>query len=84
MLHYPPYCSKYNPIEHRLFPHLSRACRGMVLSSMELVQQLMRPAGTRTGLRVVVDILRTEYATGRQVAEIVRGLTWALLEGVEA
>jgi hypothetical protein len=23
--HYPPYCSKYNPIEHRLFPHVSRA-----------------------------------------------------------
>ncbi|MDD5581534.1 MAG: ISAzo13 family transposase, partial [Methylobacter sp.] len=24
--HYPPYCSKYNPIEHRLFAHLTRAC----------------------------------------------------------
>ena len=23
---YPPYCSKFNPIEHRLFPHLTRAC----------------------------------------------------------
>ena len=72
VLHYPPYCSKYNPIEHRLFPHLSRACRGMVLRSVELVQQLMKPAGTRTGLRVEVDILRTEYATGRQVAEEVK------------
>jgi hypothetical protein len=72
VLHYPPYCSKYNPIEHRLFPHLSRACRGMVLSSMELVQQLMSSAGTRTGLRVVVDILRTEYATGRKVAAEVK------------
>src|SRR5208337_4018328 len=28
--HYPPYCSKYNPIEHRLFPHLTRACRGVI------------------------------------------------------
>jgi len=72
VLHYPPYCSKYNPIEHRLFCHLSRACRGMVLSSVELVQQLMKPAGTRTGLRVVVDILRTEYATGRKVAADVK------------
>jgi hypothetical protein len=26
--HYPPYTSKYNPIEHRLFPHLTRACQG--------------------------------------------------------
>lgn len=22
--HYPPYTSKYNPIEHRLFPHIAR------------------------------------------------------------
>nr|WP_236631654.1 ISAzo13 family transposase [Endozoicomonas numazuensis] len=27
--HYPPYCSKYNPIEHRLFPHVTRACKGV-------------------------------------------------------
>jgi hypothetical protein len=72
VLHYPPYCSKWNPIEHRLFPHLSRACRGMVLRSVELVQQLMHRAGTRTGLQVVVDILRREYATGRQVAKEVK------------
>ena len=25
--HYPPYTSKYNPIEHRLFPHIARACQ---------------------------------------------------------
>lgn len=24
--HYPPYTSKYNPKEHRLFPHVTRAC----------------------------------------------------------
>jgi hypothetical protein len=72
VLHYPPYCSKYNPIEHRLFPHLSRACRGMVLRSVELVQQLMQQAGTRTGLRVAVDIVRTAYATGRKVAAEVK------------
>ena len=21
--HYPPYCSKFNPIDHRLFPHVT-------------------------------------------------------------
>lgn len=72
VLHYPPYCSKWNPIEHRLFPHLSRACRGMVLSSLELVQRLLERAGTRTGLQVVVQIVRTEYATGRSVSEEVK------------
>ena len=29
--HYPPYGSKDNPIEHRLFPHVSRACQGVDL-----------------------------------------------------
>ena len=29
--HYPPYTSKYNPIEHRLFPHLTRVCQGVIL-----------------------------------------------------
>jgi hypothetical protein len=72
VLHYPPYCSKWNPIEHRLFCHLSRACRGMVLSSVELVKGLMQGAGTRTGLRVVVDIVPTAYATGRKVAQVVK------------
>jgi hypothetical protein len=72
VLHYPPYCSKYNPIEHRLFPHLSRAGRGMVLRSVELVQDLMRQAGTRTGLRVAVEVVRAEYATGRRVTEEVK------------
>ena len=31
--HYPPYCSKYNPIEHRLFPHVTRACSGVIFKA---------------------------------------------------
>jgi hypothetical protein len=67
--HYPPYASKYNPIEHRLFPHLSRVCRGMILYSVELVAELMRRAQTRTGLSVVVEIMDQIYKTGRQVSQ---------------
>jgi len=67
--HYPPYCSKYNPIEHRLFCHLSRACQGVVFSSVELVKRLMEKARTQTGLRVVVDVLDKVYQTGRRVAD---------------
>jgi hypothetical protein len=33
--HYPAYCSKYNPIEHRLFPHVTRACQGVVFASID-------------------------------------------------
>ena len=36
--HYPPYTSKYNPIEHRMFPHVTRACQGVVFKSIELVK----------------------------------------------
>jgi Rhodopirellula transposase DDE domain len=67
--HYPPYCSKYNPIEHRLFPHLSRACQGVIFESVELVKELMGKAKTSTGLQVTVDILDKVYQTGRKYAE---------------
>ena len=70
--HYPPYCSKYNPIEHRLFCHLTRACSGVVFTSVELVKTLMHKARTRTGLSVVVDVIDKVYQTGRRVAEEVK------------
>lgn len=35
MAHYPPYCSKWNPVEHRVFPHITRALQGLVLTSYE-------------------------------------------------
>lgn len=70
--HYPPYTSKYNPIEHRLFPHLTRACQGVVFQSVALVKQLMEKAQTRTGLRVVVDIVDKIFETGRKVADEVK------------
>ena len=72
MAHYPPYTSKYNPIEHRLFPHLTRACQGVIFKSYALVKQLMEKARTRTGLRVVVDIVDKMYETGRKVADEVK------------
>jgi hypothetical protein len=64
--HYPPYESKYNPIEHRLFPHVTRACQGVVFISVELVKELMEQTSTKTGLWVTVDIIRQPYATGEK------------------
>lgn len=69
MAHYPPYASKYNPIEHRLFPHLTRVCRGVILQSVDLVAELMRKAKTRTGLSVEVDIVDKVYEIGRKVSQ---------------
>jgi hypothetical protein len=70
--HYPPYCSKDNPIEHRLFCHLGRACQGVVFTGVEPVKRLMEKARTQTGLRVVVDVLDKVYQTGRRVADQVK------------
>jgi hypothetical protein len=67
--HYPPYTSKYNPIEHRLFPHLSRVCRGVIFDSVKTVKDLMATATTRKGLKVFTTILDKVYNTGRKVAE---------------
>ena len=67
--HYPPYTSKYNPIEHRLFPHVTRACQGIIFRTVEQVQHYMAKAKTRTGLSVAVNILDKIYDKGRKVVE---------------
>jgi hypothetical protein len=66
--HYPPYCSKYNPIEHRLFPHVTRACRGVIFRTLETVRYYMSKTATTTGLEVKVRILEKVYATGLKCA----------------
>jgi len=67
--HYPPYCSKYNVIEHRMFPHVTRACQGMVFWTAEVVKNLMERTRTSTGLRVTVDILDKVYALGKSCSK---------------
>ena len=69
MAHYPPYCSKWNPVEHRVFPHLTRAMQGVILTSYELTKTLLERATTSTGLQVVVHILDKVYETGRKVTD---------------
>ena len=59
--HYPPYCSKYNPIEHRLFPHVTRACQGLLLKSLQVACDAMRKTHTKTGLKTTVHVLAGEY-----------------------
>lgn len=67
--HYPPYTSKYNPIEHRLFAHVTRACQGVIFKTVEQVKHYMAKTQTRTGLSVVVNIIDKIYQKGRKVAE---------------
>jgi len=66
--HFPSYCSKYNPIERRLFPHITRVCQGLLFDAVETVVSLMRKASTRTGLRTTVNVIRRMYETKLKVA----------------
>ena len=66
--HLPSYCSKYNPIEHRVFPHVTRACQGVPLETVELAKHYIEKAKTSKGLSVTVRIMGKVYKTGRKYA----------------
>ena len=66
--HYPPYTSKWNPVEHRLFPHITRSLQGVILTSHQLVKALIEKTTTKTGLTVTAHIINKVYKTGRTVA----------------
>ena len=67
--HYPPHTSKWNPIEHRLFPHITRSLQGMVLTTHQLAKDLIEKTTTKSGLKVFSSIFNRVYETGRKVAE---------------
>lgn len=67
--HYPPYCSKYNPIERRFFPHVGRACAGMLFDTVDRVVELMRRTSTTTGLKTTVNVIRRLYEIKRNATD---------------
>jgi hypothetical protein len=69
MAHYPPYTSKWNPIEHRVFPHITRSLSGLIIRSYEMVKYLIEKTVTKTGLKVKAFIDDIVYETGRKVSE---------------
>jgi Rhodopirellula transposase DDE domain len=69
LAHYPPYCSKYNPIERKLFCHLTRAAQGVIFDTVETVKGLFEKARTAAGLGVVVTVSHKVYQLGRKYAE---------------
>jgi Rhodopirellula transposase DDE domain len=59
--HYPPYCSKYNPIERKLFAQVHRTIKETILTDLKQVKKLMEKTATKTGLRVEVRINEKFY-----------------------
>ena len=64
--HYPPGCSKYNPIEHRLFCHVTRSLQAVVLKTIHVAQTFIARTTTACGLRVVAEIADRVYEKGRK------------------
>jgi hypothetical protein len=67
--HYPPGCSKYNPIEHRMFCHVTRSLRGVVLKTIEIAKSFITRTKTAQGLRVLAESTRRMYQLGLKASE---------------
>jgi hypothetical protein len=67
--HYPPYTSKWHPIEHRVFCHVEQALRGVILDCPETALHAIERVTTQTGLSVTGNILDKVYAIGRKCSK---------------
>jgi hypothetical protein len=54
--HYPAGCSKWNPVEHRLFSQVSRNWQGKPLRSLDVMLGHIRATRTETGLEVTAQL----------------------------
>ena len=67
--HYPPYCPKWNPIEHRAFTYISKKWQGVVFQNYEIIKELAEQTVTKTGFSVVAYINTKLYETGKKASE---------------
>jgi hypothetical protein len=72
--HYPPYTSKWHPIEHRLFSHVERSLRGVILDCHETALDAVQRTRTKTGLHVTARILDKVYEIGRKCSDTFRAI----------
>jgi hypothetical protein len=67
--HYPTGCSKWNPIEHRLFSQISLNWAGKPLRTWETMLGHIRATTTTTGLTVDACLLDGAFPTGQSVSD---------------
>ena len=67
--HYPTGCSKWNPIEHRLFSQISLNWAGKPLRSLDLMLNYIRGTTTQTGLTVQAAVLDGIFEKGQKVSD---------------
>jgi hypothetical protein len=64
--HYPPYSSKWNPIEHRLFCHVHQAMSGEMFENYDQVKMIIEKTSTAKGLNVFVRLNLKIYDIGNK------------------
>jgi hypothetical protein len=67
--HYPPGCSKWNPVEHRLFSQISRNWQGKPLRTLGTMLGYIRGTTTTTGLTVKALLDEGIYKKGQKVTK---------------
>jgi hypothetical protein len=65
--HYPPGCSKWNPIEHRLFSQITINWAGRPLRTLDIMLGYIRGTTTRTGLTVKACLDEGIYKRAQKV-----------------
>ena len=67
--HYPPYCSKWNPIEHKAFSFISKKWQGEVFRDHKIIKELAEQTTTKTGFSVKAYINDKIYLTGKKASD---------------
>ena len=67
--HYPPYTSKWNPIEHRVFPHVTKSMSGVPIYTETQAAEIIGKTKTSTGLSVVANVLKNQYEKCKKVTK---------------
>jgi hypothetical protein len=67
--HYPPGCSKWNPVEYRLFSPISINWAGIPLRSLEIMLGYIHGTSNKTGLRVKAFLQKGLYKGGQKVTK---------------
>jgi hypothetical protein len=67
--HYPSGCSKWNPVEHRLFSQISKNWEGKPLRTLQIMLGYIRGTTTTTGLTVKARLDEGIYKKGQKVTK---------------
>jgi hypothetical protein len=65
--HYPTGCSKWNPVEHRLFSFISKNWEGKPLKTLEIMLGYIRGTTTLKGLNVKASLDESYYGRGQKI-----------------